>query len=273
MAEAHYYYGMCLVNEGNLKDAKSSFETYPQACTDRSERRNGQEHPGDDEVTMPPRRGHPPESGSGARSPRGGRAPSGRPSEDITLIAVSKTFNAEAVRAAVEAGQRVFGENRVQEALDKMQEVAGRRLTGISSDTSSRTKRNAQWRFACLHAIDSVELMSRIDAAAAEAGRTPRVLVQVDLADEPTKYGAPVPAVRQVVAAGLACRAVRLVRTDGHPAHPDGCLKTPAPGSDGCATCATGSSETVLPSEALRELSMGMSHRLRDCNRGRGRRW
>ena len=109
----------------------------------------------------------------------------------IRLVAVSKTHPIDAVRAACLAGQIEFGENRVQEALQKI---------SLSSDTAikwhlvghlqSNKARKAATVFACIHSIDSVDLLERVDAAALEAGQQPDVLVQVDLAGEPTKHGA-----------------------------------------------------------------------------------
>jgi pyridoxal phosphate enzyme (YggS family) len=162
------------------------------------------------------------------------------------------------VRTAVEAGQRVFGENRVQDALDKMQEVAGDlewHLVGhIQSNKAKRTP-----AFACIHAVDSVELMSRLDAAAGEAGRRPRVLVQVDLADEPTKYGAPIDAVAQVVAAGLACQSAQLSGLMAIPPRPT----NPEDSRQWFKRLKDLRDQLVrngVPADSLRELSMGMSH-------------
>jgi pyridoxal phosphate enzyme (YggS family) len=62
-----------------------------------------------------------------------------------------------------------------------------------------------------IHSIDSVELLRRVDRSAAEAGRTPDVLVQVDLALEPTKHGAPIAALPEILAEARRCTAARLV--------------------------------------------------------------
>ena len=109
----------------------------------------------------------------------------------ITLIAVSKTFDADSVRAAHAAGQVDFGENKVQEALQKMQETADIPLRWhLIGHLQSNKAKKAAAPFACIHSVDSVELLRRIDAAAGEAGAKPDVLVQVDLAGEETKFGA-----------------------------------------------------------------------------------
>ena len=106
-----------------------------------------------------------------AAARRAGRDPSA-----VTLIAVSKTFSADHVRAAYAAGQRDFGENKVQEALQKIGETADmRRSGGISSATCSRTRpRKRPAPFACIHSIDSVDLLRRWTRRRPSGGAPPR---------------------------------------------------------------------------------------------------
>ena len=88
-----------------------------------------------------------------------GRA--GREPGEITLVAVSKTFGAEAVREAWEAGQRDFGENRVQEALQKIERTADMEMRWhlIGHLQSNKAKR-AIGPFAMIHSVDSLELLT-----------------------------------------------------------------------------------------------------------------
>jgi pyridoxal phosphate enzyme (YggS family) len=139
-------------------------------------------------------------------------ARAGRSPADIRLIAVSKTFPLDLIRAAYDAGQRDFGENRVQEALQKMQAAADMQIRWhLIGHLQSNKARKAAEVCALIHSIDSADLLRRVDRAAAEAGRTVDVLVQVDLALEPTKHGAPLEALSGIVAEGLRCTAARLV--------------------------------------------------------------
>jgi len=132
--------------------------------------------------------------------------------EDVRLVAVSKTFPAEAVRAAYEAGQRDFGENKVQEALQKIGETADIRIAWhLIGHLQSNKARKAAGAFAAIHSIDSVDLLLRVDAAAVEAQASPDVLIQVDFAGEATKYGAAEQTVLDIARASAACRAARLV--------------------------------------------------------------
>jgi PLP dependent protein len=130
---------------------------------------------------------------------------------DVTLIAVSKTFPSDHVRAAAAAGQLDFGENKVQEALQKIDETADINVRWhLIGHLQSNKARKAGAPFACIHSIDSVGLLERVDSAAAEAGSTPDVLVQVDLAGEETKFGAPTDAARRIIDAALEAKAVKL---------------------------------------------------------------
>jgi pyridoxal phosphate enzyme (YggS family) len=135
----------------------------------------------------------------------------GRPAADVTLLAVSKTFGPDQVRAAYAAGQRDFGENKVQEALQKREATADLAIRWhLIGHLQSNKAKKAAPAFAAIHSVDSVELLQRVDAAAAEAGTAPDVYIQVDLAGEETKFGAPEPEIAAIARAATACRAATL---------------------------------------------------------------
>ena len=138
-------------------------------------------------------------------------AAAGRAPDDIRLLAVSKTFSADHVRAAYAAGQRDFGENKVQEALQKNEETADLDIRWhlIGHLQSNKAKRAAE-AFAAIHSVDSVDLLRRVDRAAADAGATPDLYIQVDFAGESTKFGAPEADVPAIARAAMDCRAARL---------------------------------------------------------------
>jgi pyridoxal phosphate enzyme (YggS family) len=130
----------------------------------------------------------------------------------VRLIAVSKTFDAEAVRAAADAGQIDFGENKVQEALDKMDQTAGLPLRWhLIGHLQSNKAKKAAGRFDLVHSIDGADLLKRIDEAAASAGRTIEGLVQVDLAGEATKHGAHESELAPIFEAAARARSVRVI--------------------------------------------------------------
>lgn len=135
----------------------------------------------------------------------------GRRAESVRLVAVSKTFPVENVRAAYDAGQRDFGENKVQEALQKIGELAELPIRWhLIGHLQSNKARKAGPAFAAIHSIDSIDLLERVDAAAADAGAAPEVLIQVDLAGEATKHGAAPDDVAAIARAARTCRAARL---------------------------------------------------------------
>jgi PLP dependent protein len=115
----------------------------------------------------------------------------GRRAETITLITVSKTFDAATVRQAVDAGAFVLGENRVQEAAEKSRQVKADGLKWhLIGHLQANKARLAVQTFAVIHTIDSSEIATRLDRIAGEEERRPVVLLQVDLGKEATKSGA-----------------------------------------------------------------------------------
>jgi pyridoxal phosphate enzyme (YggS family) len=186
-----------------------------------------------------------------------GRA--GRDPSSIRLIAVSKTFPAEYVRAAADAGQIDFGENKVQEALGKMDQTSDLHVRWhlIGHLQSNKAKKAA--RFDLVHSVDTPSLVEKLDEAANAAGRRLDLLVQVDLAGEATKHGAQedqLIAIFDRVRSARSCRCVGLMIlppavTDPDAARPyfrelrDVRERLLARGVD---------------ASMLQELSMGMSH-------------
>jgi pyridoxal phosphate enzyme (YggS family) len=129
----------------------------------------------------------------------------------IRLVAISKTFDAEYILAAAETGQVDFGENKVQEGLQKMERTAGLPLRWhLVGHLQSNKARKAAARFDTIHSVDTVELAGKLDQAAAAAGRTIELLAQVDLAGEPTKHGARQDELLAIFAAARAFQAARL---------------------------------------------------------------
>jgi len=115
----------------------------------------------------------------------------GRRAQDITLIAVSKTFDPEIVQQAVDAGALDLGENRVQEAATKVGAFKAKNLRWhLIGHLQSNKAKQALSIFDVIHSVDSRELVERLDRLAGELERRPTVLAQVDLAQEPTKSGA-----------------------------------------------------------------------------------
>jgi len=110
---------------------------------------------------------------------------------EIKLVAVSKTHGAETVREAIEAGARVFGENKVQEAEGKILEIGrGTAEWHLIGHLQSNKARKAVRLFDVIHSLDSLELAERLERICEEEGRAELpVFVQVDLGREATKNG------------------------------------------------------------------------------------
>lgn len=121
-------------------------------------------------------------------------AAAGRRDSDITLVAVSKTKPAEAVRVALAAGQRVFGENRVQEAATKFPGLRGAYpdlklhiIGGLQTNKARDAVRLAE----VIETLDRPRLADAIAAAIAKEGRTPTLLIEVNVGNEAQKSGIP----------------------------------------------------------------------------------
>ncbi len=115
----------------------------------------------------------------------------GRNPASVTLVGVSKTMPRERVREAIDAGLRDLGENRVQEAREKIPALPDGVRWHLVGHLQANKANVAARLFQVIHSVDSVDLLDRIDRAANREGRTIDLLVQVDLAGEATKTGVP----------------------------------------------------------------------------------
>jgi pyridoxal phosphate enzyme (YggS family) len=193
-----------------------------------------------------------------ARLERAARS-AGRDPSSVTLVAVSKTFPLAAVRQAYEAGQRDFGENRVQEALQKIAAASDLEIRWhLLGHLQTNKARKAAPAFAMIQSVDSVELLEKLDAAAAESGHSPQLLIQVDLAGEATKFGLPPADVPRLFDAALACRAARVVGLMTLPPLPE-ISEDARPWFRQLRDLRDGWLASGVPAAMLRHLSMGMS--------------
>ncbi len=114
----------------------------------------------------------------------------GRDSEAVRLVAVSKTRPVGDIIEAHNAGQRAFGENRVQELSAKFAELPG----GIEWHLIGHLQRNkaatAVESSSMIHSVDSVKLAKRIDLVASRAGKTQKILIEANVSGEKSKFGA-----------------------------------------------------------------------------------
>jgi pyridoxal phosphate enzyme (YggS family) len=111
-------------------------------------------------------------------------AQAGRNPDDITIVAVTKGFGPDRAQEAVDAGLTILGENRVQEAIPKMEQVPGARWHLIGHLQTNKVKQ-AAGRFELIHSIDSLRLAEHV----ARADPAQLVLIEVNVAREPQKSG------------------------------------------------------------------------------------
>jgi len=183
----------------------------------------------------------------------------GRDRSSIRLVAVSKTFPIDAVREAWAAGHRDFGENRVQEALQKIGASADLEIRWhLLGHLQANKARKAAAAFATIQSVDSVELLDKLDRSAAEAGVSPELLIQVDLAREATKFGAPPDEARRILEAAARCTAARVTGLMTLPPVPDS-PEDARPWFRRLRELRDRWLAEGVPAETLRELSMGMS--------------
>jgi pyridoxal phosphate enzyme (YggS family) len=173
-------------------------------------------------------------------------AAAGRDAQSVTLLAVSKTFGADAVRAAQAAGQQAFGENYVQEALDKIAQLADLRTQlewHLIGPLQSNKTRPVAEAFDWVHSVDRLKIAQRL-AEQRPAWLPPlQLCLQVNVSGEASKSGvapADLPALAQAVAA-LPADRVRL----------RGLMAIPEPAADMAAQRA--------PHRALRELMLALN--------------
>jgi pyridoxal phosphate enzyme (YggS family) len=116
-------------------------------------------------------------------------ANSGRSAEEVELVAISKTHPADKVREAIEAGQTLFGESRVQEARVKIPELPSNVRWHFVGHLQKNKVRQALPLFETIHSVDSLALAQDVNRIAEEEGMYPRVLLEVNVAGEGSKFG------------------------------------------------------------------------------------
>ena len=183
----------------------------------------------------------------------------GRDPLSVKLIAVSKTVSLDRILEAHAAGQRDFGENRVQEALQKIQTSTDFLISWhLIGHLQTNKARKAGESFATIQSIDSVELLQKVDAGAVEAGSTPELLIQVDLAGEASKFGARPAEMPRIFEAADRLKAATVVGLMTIPP----LAETPEdarPWFRQVSNLRAGWLATGVPAPMLHELSMGMS--------------
>jgi len=113
----------------------------------------------------------------------------GRNSGDITMVAVTKTVEEDRIREAIASGVRIIGESRVQEAKEKYGKLGNEVIWHLVGHLQTNKANDAVKIFDLIHSVDSVKLAKEIDKQARKAGKVQKVLIEVNLSGEETKYG------------------------------------------------------------------------------------
>jgi len=180
----------------------------------------------------------------------------GRQVSDVRLVAVSKTYPPAVIQEAWNAGQHVFGENRVQDALPKIAELPAEAEWHFIGHLQSNKIRKALPAFTLIHGVDNLELAQQINRIAGEMGLTANILLEINVSGEASKLGFSPTVLRQNLE-DLLC--LPNIRING--------LMTMAPYSEDPETARPVFSKLRIlrdelaakTGQALRELSMGMS--------------
>lgn len=123
----------------------------------------------------------------------------GRLPEEITLVAVTKTRTPDEIRHAVEAGLKVFGENRVQEAKSKCRLLPNDLTWHMVGHLQTNKAKDAVEIFQCIHSLDSVHLAEELEKRCDAAGKTMDILLEVNVSGEESKFGLKPEQVEEVV--------------------------------------------------------------------------
>lgn len=138
-------------------------------------------------------------------------AKAGRRRDELTLVAVSKTFPPSAVDEAVAAGITDIGENRVQELRDKFPSISSRPRIHLIGHLQSNKAKDAARLCHVIQTVDSTELAQKLDRAAAAEGKRLDVMIQVNVGGETQKSGIEPGELRGLAASLLSCSSLRLI--------------------------------------------------------------
>ncbi len=184
----------------------------------------------------------------------------GRDVNDVELIAVSKKKEVPALREALDAGQTLLGENRIQEVMAKQPELPGSiRWHLIGHLQSNKVKQAIHCGFDCIHSVDSTKLMLALNAEAGEQGIVQPILLQVNISGEASKSGLSPDEVIPLLEQATRCMHLDVQGLMTIPPFTEDPEKAGPFFAALCELRDQAASETGFP---LTQLSMGMSHDL-----------
>ena len=183
----------------------------------------------------------------------------GRNPDEVRLVAVSKTKPASMINEAAAAGQAIFGENYVQDFLDKVDDVHGDVQWHFIGSLQSNKVKYLRGRVAMIHSVDRLSLAEEIDRQWRKIDQPIDVLIQVNLGDEETKSGTDAQHLESLVRQVATLPLLRIRGLMGLPPWFDD-AETVRPYFRQLRELAQAIEALAIPGVEMRELSMGMSH-------------
>jgi pyridoxal phosphate enzyme (YggS family) len=135
-------------------------------------------------------------------------AKAGRSPDEVEIIAVTKTHGPDVVRESWEAGLRLFGENRVQEAAAKIPQSVSQAEWHMIGHLQRNKVRPALELFSVIHSVDSLRLVEQIERIAEEAGHRPQILLEINVSGESSKDGMRPEAAPDIIDYIMGCRNI-----------------------------------------------------------------
>jgi pyridoxal phosphate enzyme (YggS family) len=188
-----------------------------------------------------------------AAAKRAGRDPS-----TIKLIAVTKTVDIERIREAVAAGAQILGENRVQEAREKIEQLGALASWHLIGHLQTNKAKYAVKLFDMIHSVDTLELAQEIDKQAAKMGKVQDVLIEVSIAGEEAKAGVAMEGVAALVRNASKFRNISIKGLMTIPPFLDDPEEV-RPYFRTLRELSTDIAKENIPGVSMKELSMGMS--------------
>ena len=188
-----------------------------------------------------------------AAAKRAGREPS-----SVTLVVVTKTIDIVRIREAVSAGAKVLGENRVQEAREKVEKLGSVTSWHLIGSLQTNKAKYAVRLFDLIHSVDSIDLARELDKQAAKIGKKQDVLVEVNIAGEAAKAGVPADDAAALVREAAKLPNVRVLGLMTMPPYSEN-PEDARPYFRKLRELADAIIKVNLPGVSMKELSMGMS--------------
>ncbi len=182
----------------------------------------------------------------------------GRDPASVRLVVVTKTIDPGRIKEAVDAGAMILGENRVQEAKEKIEKLGSIASWHLIGHLQANKARHAVKLFDLIHSVDALELAAEIDKQAARSGKVQNVLVEVNIAGEASKAGMAVKKAASLVREIAKLRSIAVQGLMTIPPFPEK-AEDSRPYFCVLRELAESMAGENIPNAAMKELSMGMS--------------